>query len=46
MQEFGSNSVLYKSPIIILIMSVIIIVFVVDVIAIVIIAQRTNRLIG
>lgn len=46
MQEFGSNSVLYKSPIFILIMSIIIIVFVVDVIAIVIIAQRTNRLIG
>ncbi len=44
MQEFGSNSVLHKSPIIIMIMNIIIIVFVVDVIAIVIIAQRTNRL--
>ncbi len=41
MQEFGSNSVLHKSPIIIMIMNIIIIVFVVDV---VIIAQRTNRL--
>ncbi len=40
MQEFGSNSVLHKSPIIIMIVSIIIIVFVVDVITIVIIAQR------
>ncbi len=40
MQEFGSNSVLHKSPIIIMIVSIIIIVFAVDVITIVIIAQR------